>query len=99
MGSNMCKIARWAVAATVVAMFTTTVVAQRVGELSGQRQPLDLSVDKLPEGFVPDDAEVVFLKLSPPEKDEFETTAQYQARVGNREVKALYAFPVQTHRW
>jgi hypothetical protein len=58
-------------------------------------QPLvDLNASSLPRGFSPDDPEMVFKHLSPPEKDEFETTAQAEARVGPRRTKSLYAFKV-----
>ena len=53
---------------------------------------LDLAATTLPAGFVPDDAQTVFNQFSPAKKDEFETTAQYEARVGKPQAKPLYAF-------
>ena len=55
---------------------------------------VDASASSLPYGFTPDDPETVYKHLSPPEKREFETTAQAEARVGPRQRKSLYTFEV-----
>src|SRR6266545_3101458 len=67
-------------------------LAAQIAVPSAGRPPLDPSAQTIPVGFTPDDAEVVFRELSPPPKDEFETTAQYEARVGKRQVRTWYAF-------
>jgi hypothetical protein len=67
-----------------------------VAVLSAQQvaSSLDLTATTLPPGFVPDDAQALFNQLSPAKKDEFETTAQYEARVGKPQLKPVYAFSV-----
>jgi hypothetical protein len=53
---------------------------------------LDLSAKALPPAFVPDDPQTVFNQFSPPKKGEFETDAQYEARVEKPPLKSFYAF-------
>ncbi len=57
----------------------------------------DLNSDQLPSGFVGDDITAVFESLSPAKKGEFETTEQYNARVGKTQSQpqTAYAFAAE----
>lgn len=63
--------------------------------LAQPSRPIDLSAETVPAGFVPHDPATVFAALTPPKQDSFESTRQYQARIGTPDPTTTWVFTLE----